>query len=80
MSFYGPFVLDLFLHRRPPSRFLIPTVYEAILRDHRAAIQAEVRDGPQRYVVSELGEAGLDDQTNVAWPGDPPQPPPESPP
>jgi hypothetical protein len=25
--FYGPFVLDLFLHRRPPSRFLIPSGY-----------------------------------------------------
>ena len=25
--FYGPFVLDLFLHRRPPSRFLIPFGY-----------------------------------------------------
>jgi hypothetical protein len=24
---YGPFVLDLFLHRRPPSRFLIPSGY-----------------------------------------------------
>jgi hypothetical protein len=25
--FYGPFVLDLFFHRRPPSRFLIPSRY-----------------------------------------------------
>jgi len=25
--FYGPFVADLFLHRRPPSRFLIPSGY-----------------------------------------------------
>lgn len=24
---YGPFVLDLFLHRRPPARFLIPSGY-----------------------------------------------------
>ena len=24
---YAPFILDLFLHRRPPSRFLIPSGY-----------------------------------------------------
>ena len=24
---YGPFILDLFLHRRPPTRFLIPSGY-----------------------------------------------------
>jgi hypothetical protein len=27
LFFYAPFVLDLFLHRRPPSRFLIPSGY-----------------------------------------------------
>ena len=27
LVFYGPFVADLFLHRRPPSRFLIPSGY-----------------------------------------------------
>jgi hypothetical protein len=29
---YGPFVLDLFLHRRPPSRFLIPSGYVGWVR------------------------------------------------
>jgi hypothetical protein len=29
---YGPFVLDLFLHRRPPSRFLIPSGYVGWIR------------------------------------------------
>ncbi len=28
----GPFVLDLFLHRRPPSRFLIPSGYVGWVR------------------------------------------------
>jgi hypothetical protein len=29
---YGPFVLDLFVHRRPPSRFLIPSGYVGWVR------------------------------------------------
>jgi len=29
---YGPFVLDLFVHRRPPSRFLIPSGYIGWIR------------------------------------------------
>jgi hypothetical protein len=29
---YAPFVLDLFLHRRPPSRFLIPSGYVGWVR------------------------------------------------
>ena len=29
---YGPFVSDLFLHRRPPSRFLIPSGYVGWIR------------------------------------------------
>jgi hypothetical protein len=33
---YGPFVLDLFVHRRPPSRFLIPSGYVGWVRiDYR---------------------------------------------
>ena len=35
---YGPFVLDLFLHRRPPSRFLIPSGYVGWVRiEYRVA-------------------------------------------
>jgi Family of unknown function (DUF6843) len=33
---YGPFVLDLFVYRRPPSRFLIPSGYVGWVRvEHR---------------------------------------------
>lgn len=32
ISLYGPFILDLFLHRRPPSRFLIPAEYVGWIR------------------------------------------------
>jgi hypothetical protein len=32
ISLYGPFILDLFLHRRPPSRFLIPSGYAGWVR------------------------------------------------
>ena len=39
--FYGPFVLDLFLHRRPPSRFLIPTGYVGWVR-----VEYRVADAP----------------------------------
>jgi hypothetical protein len=38
---YGPFVLDLFLHRRPPSRFLIPSGYVGWVR-----IEYRVRNAP----------------------------------
>jgi uncharacterized protein DUF6843 len=38
---YGPFVLDLFLHRRPPSRFLIPAGYVGWVR-----IEYRVADAP----------------------------------
>ncbi len=35
---YGPFMLDLFLHRRPPSRFLIPAGYVGWVRiEYRVA-------------------------------------------
>jgi hypothetical protein len=29
---YGPFILDLVLHQRPPSRFLIPSGYQGWVR------------------------------------------------
>jgi hypothetical protein len=38
---YGPFVLDLFLHRRPPSLFLIPSGYVGWVR-----VEYRVRSAP----------------------------------
>ena len=37
---YGPFVLDLFLYRRPPSRFLIPAGYVGWVRIEYSAPDA----------------------------------------
>lgn len=39
---YGPFMLDLVLHRRPPSRFLIPSGYKGWVR-----IEYRVANAPQ---------------------------------
>lgn len=39
---YGPFILDLLLHRRPPSRFLIPSGYKGWVR-----IEYRVPNAPQ---------------------------------
>ena len=39
---YGPFILDLLLHRRPPSRFLIPSGYKGWVR-----IEYRVSNAPQ---------------------------------
>ncbi len=39
---YGPFILDLLLHRRPPSRFLIPSGYRGWVR-----IEYRVSNAPQ---------------------------------
>ena len=72
--FYGPFVLDLFLHRRPPSRFLIPSGYVGWARiEYRVADAPPLpRDGKYLLVYldkngslqtsSDLGEGWARDQ------------------
>lgn len=56
--FYGPFVLDLFLHRRPPSRFLIPSGYVGWTRiEYRVASAPPLlREG--KYLLVHLDENG----------------------
>lgn len=55
---YGPFVADLFLHRRPPSRFLIPSGYVGWVRvEYRVAGALPLpREG--KYVVVRVGRDG----------------------
>src|SRR5262249_13798759 len=50
--FYGPFVLDLFLHRRPSSRFLIPSGYVGWARvEYRVANASPLpREGKYQLV------------------------------
>ena len=55
---YGPFVLDLFLHRRPPSRFLIPSGYVGWVK-----IEYQVSNAPRlphegRYLLMRLDQNG----------------------
>ena len=56
--FYGPFVLDLFLHRRPPFRFLIPSGYVGWAR-----IEYQIPGAPPlrregKYLLVVLGKGG----------------------
>jgi len=55
---YGPFVLDLFLHRRPPSRFLIPSGYVGWVRvDYRVAAAPPLpREG--KYLLVKVDRNG----------------------
>jgi hypothetical protein len=55
---YGPFVLDLFLHRRPPSRFLIPSGYVGwITVEYRVPNAAPLpREG--KFLLVRLGKDG----------------------
>ena len=55
---YGPFVLDLFVHRRPPSRFLIPSGYVGWVR-----VAYQVRNAPPlpregKYMLVKLDRDG----------------------
>ena len=55
---YGPFVLDLFVHRRPPSRFLIPSGYVGWVRvDYRVPNAPPLgREG--KYLLVLIDRAG----------------------
>jgi hypothetical protein len=65
---YGPFVLDLFLHRRPLSRFLIPSGYVGWVR-----VEYRVRSAPPlpregKYLLLRLERDGAL-QTSSDLPG-----------
>ena len=55
---YGPFVADLFLHRRPPARYLIPAGYVGWVRIEYGAAGAPplVREG--KYLLVRLAQDG----------------------
>ena len=55
---YGPFVLDLLLHRRPPTRFLIPSGYVGWVRIEYRVPNARplVREG--KYLLVRLNKDG----------------------
>jgi hypothetical protein len=65
---YGPFVLDLFLHRRPPSRFLIPAGYVGWVRIEYRAPNATPLPREGKYLLVRLDRAGKA-QTSSDLPG-----------
>jgi hypothetical protein len=55
---YGPFVADLFLHRRPPSRYLIPTGYVGWVRIEYGAAGAPPLAREGKYSIVRLAHDG----------------------
>jgi hypothetical protein len=55
---YGPFVLDLFLHRRPPSRFLIPWGYVGWVRVEYRVPSAPPFPREGKYLLVRLEKNG----------------------
>ena len=51
---YGPFVLDLFLHRRPPLRFLIPSGYMGWVRVNYRVATAPPLPREGKYLLVKL--------------------------
>jgi hypothetical protein len=58
LFFYGPFVLDMFVHRRPPTRFLIPSGFVGWVRIEYRVPNAPplVREG--KYLLARLSRDG----------------------
>ncbi|MGC2197034.1 MAG: hypothetical protein WA628_20325 [Terriglobales bacterium] len=56
--FYGPFALDLFLHRRPPSRFLIPSGYVGWVRVEYRVAGAPPLPREGKYLLVRVGTGG----------------------
>jgi hypothetical protein len=55
---YGPFVLDLFLNRRPPSRFLIPSGYVGWITVEYRVPNASPLPREEKYLLVRLGKDG----------------------
>jgi len=55
---YGPFVLDLFLHRRPPSRFLIPSGYVGWVRVEYRVPRAPALPREGKYLLVRVDHNG----------------------
>jgi hypothetical protein len=56
--FCGPFVLDLFLHRRPPSRFLIPAGFVGWARIEYRVANAPPLSREGKYLLVHLDKNG----------------------
>lgn len=56
--FYGPFVLDLFLHRRPPSRFLIPSGYVGWVKIEYRVSSAPPLPREGKYLLVHVDKSG----------------------
>ncbi len=56
------------LHLRPPSRCFFPAAFEAIFPSRRAALLAEIRAGPQRYIVTNAWDQELQRPRAHGWP------------
>jgi hypothetical protein len=54
LIFYGPFVADLFLHRRPPSRFLIPSGYVGWVKVEYGVPNAHPLPREGKYLIVRL--------------------------
>jgi hypothetical protein len=70
---YGPFVVDLFLHRRAPSRFLIPYGYVGWVRIEYQIPNAPPlpREGTYRLVILDKnGRAQTSSDLPDGWPHD----------
>lgn len=55
---YGPFVLDLFLHRRPPTRLLIPSGYVGWVRIEYQVPNAPPLPREGKYLLLRLEKNG----------------------
>ncbi len=55
---YGPFILDLVLHRRPPSRFLIPSGYKGWVRIEYRVAGAPPLTRESKYLLVPLTNDG----------------------
>ena len=55
---YGPFVADLFLHHRPPSRFLIPSGYVGWVRVEYGVANAPPLPREGKYLLVVLDKDG----------------------
>jgi hypothetical protein len=55
---YGPFIFDLLLHRRPPSRFLIPAGYKGWVRIEYRVPNAPLLPREGKYLLVRLANDG----------------------
>jgi hypothetical protein len=55
---YGPFILDLLLHRRPPSRFLIPAGYQGWVRIEYGNSSAPPLEREGKYLLLRVASDG----------------------